>query len=105
MSASSTGKPDSVFQRFLHWEAAGSIVLLLCAIVALVWANSPWAESYDRLTHTYLGVSLGEHSLKLSLKHWVNDLLMVVFFWGYSLLYYYLTISFSAGLLPLLFLS
>ena len=42
--------------------------------------NSPWAESYDELTHTYFGVSLGEHSLKMSLKHWVNDLLMVVFF-------------------------
>jgi NhaA family Na+:H+ antiporter len=71
---------DSIFQRFLHWEAAGSIVLLICAVVALVWANSPWAQSYEELTHTYLGISIGEHSFKLSLKHWVNDLLMVVFF-------------------------
>jgi len=80
MSHSSKNGDDSVFQRFLHWEAAGSIVLLASAVVALVWANSPWAESYDNLTYTYLGVSLGEHSLEMSLKHWVNDLLMVVFF-------------------------
>lgn len=80
MSHPTGGKNDSIFQRFLHWEAAGSMVLLACAVLALVWANSPWADSYEELTHTYLGVSLGEHSLKLSLKHWVNDLLMVVFF-------------------------
>ena len=80
MSHPSNDDQDSVFQRFLHWEAAGSIVLLACAILALVWANSPWADSYEKLTHTYLGLSLGEHSFELSLKHWVNDLLMVVFF-------------------------
>jgi len=76
----SSDNNDSLFQRFLHWEAAGSIVLLVCAVLALVWANSPWAESYESLTHTYFGVSVGEHSFELSLKHWVNDLLMVVFF-------------------------
>ena len=80
MSHPSKGGQDSVFQRFLHWEAAGSLVLLACAVLALVWANSPWAESYDKLTHTYLGFSIGDDTFKLSLKHWVNDLLMVVFF-------------------------
>jgi len=80
MSHSSQSGQDSVFQRFLHWEAAGSIVLLTSAVIALGWANSPWAESYDKLTHTYLGFSIGEETFKLSLKHWVNDLLMVVFF-------------------------
>ena len=80
MSHSSRNAHDSVFQRFLHWEAAGSIVLLACALISLVWANSPWAESYHDLTHTYLGISLGDETFKLSLKHWVNDLLMVMFF-------------------------
>jgi len=80
MSHPSKSGKDSVFLRFLHWEAAGSLVLLACAVLALVWANSPWAESYDKLTHTYLGFSIGEDTFKLSLKHWVNDLLMVVFF-------------------------
>jgi NhaA family Na+:H+ antiporter len=83
MSHSTTGPNDEshgVFQRFFHWEAAGSIVLLGATIVALAWANSPWAESYFDLTHTYLGISWGEHAFKLSLQHWVNDALMVVFF-------------------------
>ena len=76
----SKSNQDSIFQRFLHWEAGGSIVLLVCAVVALAWANSPWAESYQKLTHTYVGVTIGEETFKLSLKHWVNDLLMVAFF-------------------------
>ncbi len=70
----------SMFQRFFHWEAAGSIVLLAATIVALTWANSPWADSYFKLTKTYLGISLGDHTFKMSLQHWVNDALMVVFF-------------------------
>jgi NhaA family Na+:H+ antiporter len=76
----SHGRNQGVFQQFFHWEAAGSIVLLAATIVALVWANSPWADSYHKLTKTYLGISLGDHSFKMSLQHWVNDALMVVFF-------------------------
>ena len=45
--------------RFLHVEAAGGVVLLLAAVVALVWANSPWAASYFRLWHTPIGIRLG----------------------------------------------
>ena len=83
MSAAGSDSHDqkhSVFQQFFHWEAAGSIVLLAATMVALVWANSPWADSYYKLTKTYLGISLGDHSFKMSLQHWVNDALMVVFF-------------------------
>jgi len=67
-------------QRFIHSEVSGSIVLLACTVVALVWANSPWAESYQHMLHLKAGVSWGEHSFKLTLHHWVNDGLMVVFF-------------------------
>ena len=80
MGSDSHDHDHRVFQRFFHWEAAGSIVLLATTIVALVWANSPWADSYYKLTKTYLGISLGDHSFKMSLQHWVNDALMVVFF-------------------------
>src|SRR5688572_33335140 len=41
-------------REFLRVEAAGSLLLLLAAAVALVWANSPWAESYDALWHAHL---------------------------------------------------
>ena len=71
---------DGMFQQFFRWEAAGSVVLLLCTIVALVWANSPWAETYFSLSKTYIGVSWGEHTFNLSLSHWIADGLMVIFF-------------------------
>ena len=68
------------FEWFVHSEVTGSILLLACTLIALVWANSPWADSYVELLHTYVGVSWGEASFKLSLHHWINDGLMVVFF-------------------------
>ncbi len=54
--------------------------MLGCTILALAWANSPWADTYFDLLHTYIGVSWGDASFKLSLVHWINDGLMVVFF-------------------------
>jgi NhaA family Na+:H+ antiporter len=69
-----------LFERFVHSQVSGSIVLLACTIVALVWANSPWADRYFELAHTYIGISWGEATFKLSLQHWVNDGLMVIFF-------------------------
>ena len=67
-------------REFLRVEAAGSLLLLLAAAVALVWANSPWASSYDSLWHTHLVLDVGPLHLDESLQHWVNDALMVVFF-------------------------
>lgn len=67
-------------REFLRVEAAGSILLLLAAVAALVWANSPWASSYDALWHTYLTLDVGPLHLEETLQHWVNDALMVVFF-------------------------
>ena len=55
-------------------------MLLVCTIAALAWANSPWADQYFELAHTYIGISWGEETFKLSLQHWVNDGLMVIFF-------------------------
>jgi NhaA family Na+:H+ antiporter len=69
-----------MFQRFFRSEVTGSIVLVVCAALALGWANSPWASSYFELIRTYVGISWGEASFKLSLQHWVNDGLMVLFF-------------------------
>jgi Na+:H+ antiporter, NhaA family len=69
-------------QRLMEHEAAGGIVMLVAAVVALVWANSPWSHSYVDLWRTPLRVELGsvlelDH---LSLQAWVNDALMTVFF-------------------------
>src|SRR5919109_1314164 len=69
-------------QRLMDHEAAGGIVMLVAAVVAIVWANSPWSQSYVDLWHTPLRVELGsvlelDH---LSLQAWINDALMTVFF-------------------------
>jgi len=69
-----------VVQQFLKTEAAGGIVLLLAAVVALVWANSPWSASYRTVWSTDLSLRLGRFVLAHDLKHWVNDGLMALFF-------------------------
>ena len=66
--------------RFLHVEAASGVVLLLCAAGALIAANSAWSESYLAFWRTPLGFSIGDFSVVHSLKHWINDGLMALFF-------------------------
>jgi len=67
-------------QAFARIEASSGIVLMIAAVVALVWANSPWDESYFDLLHTELNVDLDIVHLDLTLQHWVNDGLMAIFF-------------------------
>ena len=67
-------------QEFMGIEAASGVVLMICAALALAWANSPWAGSYERLFHTEIAVVVGELSLRASLLHWINDGLMAIFF-------------------------
>jgi Na+:H+ antiporter, NhaA family len=66
--------------RFLHVEAASGILLLVATAVALLWANSPWADSYTNLWHTQLGLRVGSFTFERSLEWVVNDGLMVIFF-------------------------
>ena len=54
-------------REFLQTESAGGVVLVVAALVALVWANSPWKDAYQDLWHTELAVSLGERTLELDL--------------------------------------
>jgi NhaA family Na+:H+ antiporter len=71
------GKP---LERFLRIEAASGVMLLVAALIALVWANSPWSHAYHALWHTSLGAHVGPFALERSLEWFVNDVLMVVFF-------------------------
>ncbi len=66
--------------RFLHVEAAGGILLVGAAVVALVWASSPWSDSYEELWTTVASVEVGDLHLTMDLRHWVNDALMALFF-------------------------
>jgi len=68
------------FERFLALEASSTILLLAATVVALAWANSPWAESYEHLLHVPLAARVGPWELELSLHHFVNDALMGLFF-------------------------
>ena len=68
------------FERFFSMQASTGIVLLCSALLALLWANSPWSDLYYKILHYPLGIHLGEFSLSFSLHHWVNDALMVIFF-------------------------
>jgi NhaA family Na+:H+ antiporter len=68
------------FQRFIDAEEAGGIVLIVCTAIALAWANSPWAHGYHAFWETHLRIGLGAWALDYPLREWVNDALMVVFF-------------------------
>ncbi|MBZ9731901.1 Na+/H+ antiporter NhaA [Mesorhizobium sp. CA18] len=65
-------RPKSILREFLDGEAAGGIILMMAAALALIVANSPLAETYFAVLHAYLG--------PLSVSHWINDGLMAVFF-------------------------
>ena len=68
------------FHEFAAAESAGGIVLLVCTAVALGWANSPWSASYFSLWERQLSVGFEGAQLDKTLHHWINDGLMVVFF-------------------------
>jgi NhaA family Na+:H+ antiporter len=66
--------------RFLHVEAASGVVLLAAAAAALILANSPLAEPFLALWKTKIGFNVGGFEMSHSLKHWINDGLMAIFF-------------------------
>ena len=70
----------SPFGRFMATETAGGIVLIACTAVAVFLANSGWSEAYHHLWETEMSVGAGAWRLAYPLHHWINDGLMVVFF-------------------------
>jgi len=70
----------SPLRSFLKAETTGAVLIVIGAIVALVWANSPWSGSYEALWNSRLAITIAGHSLDMDLHHWVNDGLMVLFF-------------------------
>jgi Na+:H+ antiporter, NhaA family len=69
-----------VGEEFVSVEALGGVALLVAATAALVWANSPWSDSYASFWTHEITVGPGSLSITNSLRHWVNDGLMAVFF-------------------------
>ena len=81
LSVSRPQRPLSrAFQYFAHTGSLSGVLLLASAAVALVWANSPFAESYFGLLDQRLSVGPAAHPLNLSVLQWLNDGLMAIFF-------------------------
>jgi len=72
--------PLAAIRDFLKWEAAGSVVLLAAALLALVLSNSSEAGLYDSVLHLPFGITLGGAGLTKPLLLWINDGLMAIFF-------------------------
>jgi NhaA family Na+:H+ antiporter len=67
-------------REFLRLEASGGILLVAAAVLALVWANSPVADSYSGLLNIPVSVQVGALKIAKPLLLWINDGLMAVFF-------------------------
>lgn len=73
------------FMRFIRIEAMAGAVLLLSTLFAVTLANSPWATSFLALWDIHAGINLGSVEISRSLKHWINDGLMTLFFFVIAL--------------------
>ena len=73
------------FKWFFQLEAASGLILLIAAIIALIVSNSNFSDLYFSTLNQYLFIGINEFGLKLSVHHWINDLLMAVFFFFVTL--------------------
>jgi Na+/H+ antiporter NhaA len=65
---------------FLSTETGSAIVLLGATIVALLWSNSPWSDSYESVWTTKLSIHIGASGISADLRRWVDEGLMTFFF-------------------------
>ncbi len=68
------------FEEFIHRQSTSGLLLLSCAVVAMVLANSPLSDSYQHILHTEVSIGYGRFVFSMSLHHWINDGLMALFF-------------------------
>jgi Na+/H+ antiporter NhaA len=67
-------------REYVATENASAAILLAATVAAVVWANSPWSDTYERLWGTEVSLSFGSAELALDLREWINDGLMAFFF-------------------------
>lgn len=73
-------KTFNPFLYFFKNESASGLILLICAIMAIIIANSSFAATYEHILHTYITIGYKEFSISMSVLHWINDGLMAIFF-------------------------
>ena len=76
---------SSPFKWFFKLEAASGLVLFFSAIIALLISNSNLSELYFETLESYIFLGLNNFGLKLSVLHWINDVLMAIFFFFVTL--------------------
>jgi len=67
-------------EEFIHRQTTSGVLLMLCAVVALVVANSPLHDKYEHFLHTQISLTFGSGVFSLSIHHWINEALMALFF-------------------------
>ena len=73
-------KISTPFEHFIHAQTTTGLVLMFMTVVALILANSPFAEGYLHFFHTKVDLTVGTWQLSHTIHHWINDGLMAVFF-------------------------
>ena len=73
-------KKYNIMEQFISKEAFSGILLFLSTILAIVAANSPWAQQYYDLWHLPLGFTIGDLTTSMTLTYWIDDGLMALFF-------------------------
>ena len=73
------------FKWFFKLEAAGGLVLLIAAVLALIISNSNFDEIYFDILNSHIKIGINDFNLNLSVIHWINDALMAVFFFVVTL--------------------
>ncbi len=67
-------------EEFIHRQTTSGILLMVCAVIALVVANSPLHEGYQHFLHEELAIRFGGREFSLTIHHWINEALMALFF-------------------------
>ncbi|MFP6807504.1 MAG: Na+/H+ antiporter NhaA [Pseudomonadales bacterium] len=70
----------SPLEEFIHRQTTSGVLLMLCAVVALVLANSPWNDAYHHFLGMTFTIGVDGFQLSKSIHHWINDGLMAIFF-------------------------
>jgi len=67
-------------EEFIHRQTTSGVLLMICAVIALVIANGPLHDHYEHFLHTDIGINMGSFVFSLSIHHWINEALMAAFF-------------------------